>query len=105
MQLHLWCPDVFGFKGGIQVFSGYFLEALKELYPDSTCNVVVKHDRRKMVASPQWPHTHFHFSGNWPRRLRTWAFAEQLLRLGLWQQPDLVITTHLHFAVAAYTLK
>ena len=32
-------------------------------------------------------------------------FAAQLIAHGVWQKPDLVITTHLNFTVAAYWLK
>lgn len=101
--IHLWFPDVFEFKGGIQVYSGFFLKALQSLSPESQYDVFLKHDTH---ALPNFlSSTRFHFAGYCPLALRTPLFAAQIVGLGLWQQPNLVISTHLNFTVAAYWLK
>jgi len=102
---HLWIPDLFNFKGGIQVYSAFILEALVNLYPNINYDIFLKHDTpssRNLSCSCK---THFHFAGVCPLWLRTPAYATQIIGRGLWQGPNLIITTHLHFTVAAYWLK
>jgi glycosyltransferase involved in cell wall biosynthesis len=102
--LHFWSPGLFDFKGGIQVFSQVLLEALQDLYPQVDYQAFLMHDR------PTNPSRHrasaqLHYCGHVPLRFRTPVFAAQLITAGLWQRPDLVLTTHLNFTVAAYQLK
>jgi glycosyltransferase involved in cell wall biosynthesis len=104
-HIHLWLPNVFGFKGGIQVYSAFFLEALQSLATNTDYDVFLKHDT---CLSPNFSFlsdTQFYFTGSLPLSLRTPAFAAQIIGSGLWQRPNLVITTHLNFTVAAYWLK
>ncbi len=51
------------------------------------------------------PNIQFHCAGGWHPYLRTQAFASQIIGYGLWQRPSLIITSHLHFTLAAYWLK
>jgi glycosyltransferase involved in cell wall biosynthesis len=102
-RIHFWSPGLFDFKGGIQVFSNFLLEALQELYPQIDYQVFLTHDRQVKNASR--PNTHFHTTGEWPESWRIKAFAAQVLGYGLWQRPDLIITTHLNFTLAADRLK
>jgi glycosyltransferase involved in cell wall biosynthesis len=104
-NIHLWIPDLFNFKGGIQVYSAFLLEALESLYPDVNYDIFLKHDTHSECDLLYKNNTNFHFSGVWPLSLRTSAFAAQIIGRGLWERPNLVITTHLNFAVAAYWLK
>ncbi|HBE31210.1 MAG TPA: glycosyltransferase [Cyanobacteria bacterium UBA11369] len=103
--IHLWFPDIFEFKGGIQTYSALFLEALQRLYPDNYYQVFLKHDTRISQAVDFLPSTRFHFTGDWPLRLRTPIFAAQIVGQGFWQKPNLIIATHLNFTPAAYWLK
>ncbi|MBD1855433.1 MULTISPECIES: glycosyltransferase [Leptolyngbya] len=101
--LHFWAPGLFDFKGGIQVFSQFLLAALQDLYPQMQCHTFLMHDcLHEPIDSEQ---TQFHYCGHFPLKLRTPAFGAQVLASGLWQMPDLVLTTHLNFTVAAYRLK
>jgi len=103
--LHLWFPNIFGFKGGIQVYSAFLLQALQSLYPNSNYEVFFKHDTDKSPDVTFLNHTGFHFAGRYPHSLRTPPFAAKLLGYGLWRHPSLVIATHLNFTEAAYWLK
>ncbi len=105
MRFHLWFPNVFEFKGGIQVYSAFLLTALQTLYPDQSYTVLLKHDTKAVPGFAFLPSTQFRFAGNVPLALRTGVFAAQLIGLALWQRPHLVIATHLNFTVAAYWLK
>jgi glycosyltransferase involved in cell wall biosynthesis len=102
---HLWLPNLFEFKGGIQVYSEFWLKALQSLGTQVSYEVFLKHDTRLPNDFSCPPNAGFHFSGNWPLSVRTPAFASQLLGWGLWQRPQLIMVNHLNFAVAAYGLK
>jgi glycosyltransferase involved in cell wall biosynthesis len=98
-RLHLWIPDLFQTKGGIQVYSAYFLEALQNVLPKTQLEVFLKHD-----STSDFNQTNFHGAGVYPLKIRTPIFAAQLLIQGLIHRPNLVITTHLNFTEAAYQL-
>ena len=104
-DFHLWFPNIFEFKGGIQVYSSFLMKALQNLYPDRSFDVFLKHDFHSSPSLDFLDHTRFHFAGSWPLPLRTPAFAAQVVGSGLWQQPNLVISTHVNFTPAAYWLK
>ena len=104
-SFHLWLPDIFEFKGGIQVYSAFLLEALQNVAPDASYDVFLKHDTCALSPHPFLPKTRFHFAGKYPLQIRTPAYASQLLSQGLLQSPTLVIATHVNFSVAAYWLK
>lgn len=104
-KLHLWFPDIFDFKGGIQVYSAFLLRAIRELYSDICCDVFLKNDLNSTDKGSELPQTHFHFAGQWPLSFRTYAFAAQISRAAMWQRPDLIIGSHLNFASAAHWVK
>lgn len=102
---HLWFPNLFEFKGGIQTYSAFLLAAIQNIYPENNYRIFLKHDR---CSSPNYTSSvpaRFHCAGNVPPFLRTTAFATELLTWGIYQRPDLVITSHLNFTIAAYWLK
>lgn len=104
-NFHLWLPDIFAFKGGIQVYSSFLLEAIQTIDREANYSVFLKHDREYQSNNLYLPNTNFHFTGKIPLSLRTPFFATQLIANGIVQKPDLIITTHLNFTVAAYWLK
>jgi len=104
-NIYLWFPNIFEFKGGIQVYSAFLLEALQKTYPELDCDVFLKHDTHAVEETEFSVHTRFHFSGGWTSRLRTLMFASKLFIYGLWQRPKLILSTHVNFTLAAYWLK
>lgn len=105
-NIHLWLPDIFAFKGGIQVYSAFLLQAIQNIYQETAnYSVFLKHDQSSSLKSLYLPDTNFYFAGKIPLSLRTPFFATQLITHGIWQKPDLIITTHINFTVAAYWLK
>ena len=104
-KIHLWLPNIFEYKGGIQVYSDFFLNAIQKVYSRVLYSVFLKHDRICTNDNLYSSNTRFHFAGKVPPSLRTVFFAVQLIAHGIWQKPDLVIATHLNFTVAAYWLK
>jgi len=105
-KLHLWVPNIFEFKGGIQVYSAFFIKALQHIFHDSVeYEIFLKHDTHALAKFPLAKNTQFHFTGTCPLPLRTGAFVADILGHGLVQRPSLAIATHLNFTVAAYWLK
>ena len=105
-QLHVWCPNIFGFKGGIQVFSKHFIESLQIIEPQSVLDVSLLHDKvGDFFEQEVLKSVSFHFSGRWPTRIRNIVFSLMVGLNAIRQQPDLIITTHLNFVPIAYWLK
>ncbi|WP_017305489.1 glycosyltransferase [Spirulina subsalsa] len=104
-HFHLWCPDIFEFKGGIQVYSAFLLTALQQLHPQGKYQVILKHDRQSSPEFSFLPNTHFHFTGKIPLPWRTWVFAARIAFLAIIDRPDLIIATHVNFTVVADWLK
>ena len=104
-KFHLWFPNIFEFKGGIQTYSTFFLQAIQNLYPDARYGVFLKHDKSCSDNFYSSPPTQFHCTGIIPLPLRTAIFAAQLIVRGFFQRPNLVIVGHINFSIAAYWLK
>src|SRR5262245_4508563 len=102
--VHLWCPDILALKGGIQVFSQFFLRALLDIEPTLDLDVIVKNDKASSRPNAGYGTNKVHMTGSWPAFARTPAFAAAVILRGILRRPGLVITTHLHFAPAAYWL-
>jgi glycosyltransferase involved in cell wall biosynthesis len=104
-RFHLWIPNLFEFKGGIQTYSAFFLEALQNTYPDANYEIFIKHDTKPHPDFTTVGKTKFHCSGIVPLSLRTPAFAAQLLVGAIFNRPDLIISTHLNFTPVADQLQ
>ncbi len=105
MKTFIWIPSLFESKGGIQTFSYLLLEALERLDPEFAYDVFLKHEVNLALNSEVFPKNRFYSMGRVPAQFRTIAFAIQIISLGLWYRPRLIITTHINLAVAAYFLK
>jgi glycosyltransferase involved in cell wall biosynthesis len=101
-RISVWVPEISTSRGGIQAFSGFLVRALKETN-GSTITVISKHDLE--LAGNSNGGTVIRGSGKWPGWIRTPAFAARLLWESALNRPDLILTTHLNFAVAARWLK
>ncbi|MFY7883474.1 MAG: glycosyltransferase [Dolichospermum sp.] len=104
-KFHLWFPNIFEFTGGIQTYCCFFLQAIQNIYPDTDYDIFIKHDRHSSPNFSTLAPTRFHFAGSIPLPLRTVAFAAQLIGWGIWKRPNLIITGHLNFTVAAWNIK
>jgi glycosyltransferase involved in cell wall biosynthesis len=111
-HFHLIFPNIFGFKGGIQVYSTFLLKALQDLYPDANYDVFLKYDKHhltnQLTKQQNWQFltsTKFHYFGDLPKLLQNIFFAIKIIILGIIQRPNLVISTHVNYAIACYILK
>lgn len=106
--IHVWCPNIFGFKGGIQVYSAYLIKALRPLVGGAACSVFLLHDRSQDIDSHPQAETcspvRFHTSGRLPASLRKLSFTAQAFSQAVQHRPKLIISTHLNFTPIAYGL-
>jgi hypothetical protein len=98
-KIHVWMPDIFQFKGGIQVYSAFFIQALEKILPDSDHHVFLKNDAKSTDDLQFNPHTKFQFAGKWKSSwLHTPVFALQVFCAALQQRPDLIVCGHINFS-------
>ncbi|MGB3693812.1 MAG: glycosyltransferase [Spirulinaceae cyanobacterium] len=98
-------PNIFNFKGGVQVYSRFLLETLQDLYPQAAYDVFLKYDSYVTQDNFFLGQTNFHCLGNLPRWWQSFCLFWQTTILGILQRPTLVITTHINYAIALYWLK
>ncbi|MBF2066605.1 MAG: glycosyltransferase [Calothrix sp. C42_A2020_038] len=104
-SVHLWIPNLFCLKGGIQVYSEFFLKALSISNPELNQDVFLKHDAYSHEYVPNSNNHRYYFAGQYSPYLRTFTFTLQILFHGLWQRPSLIFSNHLNFSIVAYWLK
>jgi glycosyltransferase involved in cell wall biosynthesis len=102
-SIHLWVPNIFEFKGGIQVYLNALLEVIKKKFPDLELVIADKLDRTQPeIDFSNNESLSFFFSGNVPFALRSAHFGLNLLRLAFSNRPNLIICAHLNFAPVAW---
>jgi glycosyltransferase involved in cell wall biosynthesis len=104
MKIHVWVPDYAATSGGIKVFSRWLVRGLRELLPAASIVVFSKNDT-SYPDSTQEPADEVNPFGWWSPRQRTIAFASTLFIRAARDRPDLIISTHVNFAVAARMLQ
>ncbi len=100
-NLHLWLPELVRTKGGIQVFSGFFLRALVGARA-SGLRLFCKNDRRGTLGGVVPEGIPATCAGDWPGVSRTAAFVGQIVPAALKERPGLILCGHMNFAAAAY---
>ncbi len=116
--LHLWVPELVASKGGVQVFSQFFVQAICQLYPEVDLDIFLKNDQLTSIAKTDWlaqlisdrqdnqpSSISLHCSGLTPSPWRTVDFSWRLITRAIAKKPDLIIMTHLNFAPIALLLK
>lgn len=99
--LHLWVPNLFEFKGGIQVYLSDFLTALKN-FKNTDFLVLNKVDKALPGDQSYSNKISFFFAGNAPSVLRTLYFSTSIIWKALTEKPDLVICGHINFSPIAF---
>ena len=99
--IHLWFPNIFEFKGGIQIYLLDFLNALQGTSSRFELSVFDKLDRPGSQKG-KLDTINFRFSGSVPKFLQTAYFASQLFLFAFLKKPDLLICGHVNFAPVAY---
>ena len=101
-KIHVWLPDIFEYKGGIQVYSAFFIQALEQVLPNSDCHVFLKNDAKATDDLDFNSQTQFYFVGQYKSSfLHTSIFALQVLFAAFTKKPDLIICGHINFSPLA----
>jgi glycosyltransferase involved in cell wall biosynthesis len=101
-SVHLWVPNLFEFKGGIQVYLQDVLQALKYEFPRLSLSILDKLDQGKPPDKFNSPTLSFRFSGHLPKSVQTLHFAINLILLAFRKHPNLILCGHLNFAPIAF---
>ena len=101
--MHVWVPELVSTRGGIQTFSRCLVEALTEILGRDNVRVMAKNDPSRIeVAKSPAPVRGW---GEWGASTRSLFFFLGIIWWALRDRPQLIITTHLNFGIAAYVLK
>jgi len=102
-------PNLFGFKGGVQVYSSLLIQAVQKVYPKSRYSVFLKYERNAVDAVNALsflPQTRFYPFGekvcdtnSWRRRSRTLSSAATILFNAMVSRPDLIVTTEINYYI------
>ncbi|WP_445627981.1 glycosyltransferase family 4 protein [Nostoc sp. DSM 114167] len=104
-RLYLIFPNIFDFKGGIQVYSKFLLKALQDIYPEADYDVFLKYDKYSLKQPEKLQFlssTRFHYFGDLPKLLQPILFATKIIILAILQHPVIVISTHVNYAIVCY---
>ncbi|WP_193195800.1 glycosyltransferase [Nostoc sp. MG11] len=99
--LNLWFPNLFEFKGGIQVYLQDILQTIQERLPNSSLWILDKLDKSKPTDKFNSNNYSFFFSGHLPKYLRTQHFAFNLIKTAILSRPKFILCGHINFAPVA----
>ena len=106
MTIRICCvaPNIFGFTGGIQIYTQNLLKALTTLLPDAHVITLLKYDRNSNIEHfpTSIPGVSFVCFGCWPRQIQTLAMTISIFFLALRYPNMLFIATHVNYAKALY---
>lgn len=106
--VHFWVPNLFEFKGGIQVYLSDILLAVEHSYrQNEACLKVVvidKLDRGKPTNVFDVGCFSFMFTGQYPKVLQIFVFSLKALAIAFLNRPNLILCGHLNFSPVAHFL-
>ncbi len=103
-SIHLWVPNLFEFKGGIQIYLQDVIRTLNDEFPRLSLLVFDKLDIHPPKNSFDSPQISFLFSGNTPQYWQTLHFTIKLILGALNNRPNLILCGHINFAPVAFLI-
>lgn len=103
--LNLWFPNLFEFKGGIQVYLQDILQTIPERLPNSYLCILDKLDKSKPTDKFTFNNYSFIFSGHIPEYLRTQHFTFNLIKTAIISRPKFILCGHINFAPVALLIR
>ncbi|MCG6134888.1 MAG: glycosyltransferase [Nostoc sp. LLA-1] len=100
--IHVWVPNLFDFKGGIQIYLQDVIQAIVEDFPELKIQIYNKLDKGNNAKFFNIDNISFKFHGKTPGNLQIIHFAWNLLMGFLIEKPHLVLSGHINFAPVAY---
>jgi glycosyltransferase involved in cell wall biosynthesis len=101
-KIHLWFPNMFEAKGGIQTYLQSLFKATTQYVPNLNIEVYNKLDKNQYKQNSVANNIDFYFYGNIPHAFRSIYFAGSLVLASLKKRPHLILTGHINFAPVAY---
>lgn len=101
-SVHLWVPNLFEFKGGIQVYLQDVIQAFNEKLPYLSLSVFDKLDKYQPQDKFKTKSLSFFFSGILPSILQTPHFALSVILRAFRERPNLILCGHINFAPVAF---
>lgn len=103
-------PNLFGFKGGVQVYTGTLIRALQHHRPELAYRIFLKYENSNALPNPPYsdylPQTQFTAFGEqvydtrgFRRRWNTACSSFTILQASLKQRPQLIIVTELNQSI------
>lgn len=102
--LHIWVPNLFEFKGGIQVYLQDVVGSMTAQCSSAAITVIDKLDQAPPADQFLSSQVSFLCSGQVPRSLQSLHFVQNMVRAGLAQRPHLILCGHLNFSPVALWL-
>jgi phosphatidyl-myo-inositol dimannoside synthase len=103
-SIHLWIPNIFEFKGGIQVYLQDVLTVLATEFPDQQFLIFDKLDRQLPQNTPHPKNFSFLFSGAVPKFLQIPHYIINLLLGAIFKRPRLILCGLVNFSPVALLL-
>ncbi len=103
-SIHIWVPNIFEFKGGIQVYLQDLLTVLENQFPNRQFQVFDKLDRQFPVNQCFSSNFTFTFSGRVPRFFQVAHYSMSLIRGCITNRPTLILCGLVNFAPVALIL-
>ncbi len=108
-QYTLVIPNIFGFKGGIQIYSAFLLQGLQSIDSQAHYQVLLKYDRSYPPNHSFLPQTNFHCFGGFYPWIQSSLMAVKMVQLALKNSSQnsshLFICTHINYSLVCYYLK
>ncbi|HEY9614644.1 glycosyltransferase [Allocoleopsis sp.] len=101
ITVHLWVPNLFEFKGGIQVYLQDILQAFTHHFPNVSLLIFDKLDQCQPDSTFATKNISFRFSGTVPKILQTCHFALSLILGAVRERPKVILCGHIHFSPVA----
>lgn len=108
-QIFVLAPNLFGFKGGVQIYSSLLIQAMQKVFPKAAYRVFLKYEQTTENAVNDFsflPQTRFYPFGEivcdtngWRRRSRTLLSAATILSNALIRRPNLIVTTEINYYI------
>lgn len=102
-------PNLFGFKGGVQIYSSLLIQAIQKVFPRACYRIFLKYEQTTQNAVNDFsflPQTKFYPFGEivcdtngWRRRVRTLSSAATIFSNALIHRPGLIVTTEINYYI------
>ncbi|WP_071515983.1 glycosyltransferase [Geitlerinema sp. PCC 9228] len=92
-------PNLFGFKGGEQVYATFLIQNLQNLDSSADYDILLKYENAIAPDSRFLKTTQFYGFGRFPRFLQSFFMGWKTVWLAMTKRPHLIISCHVNYSV------